>query len=309
MGILFLRSSASGGGSPPSDPQNLFVADFSTFNGGLYNFDSIYDDEGTLWELTHEATGGPGGVPCAHIVLNSGNEQYNMGWHTGALGHTFSVGEAMFVRGVTRWDDNWRFTSNNRCKFVEFGLDDVSRVIAYQNYPSPSAGGTLGWRDDGGSGDPYAWAVPGYFGLGGLGIDDDWTGQDAYGSLKIGKQIEIDCCGPGLITYGSKTGTMPTPGANSPAYTSGSAVVYWQFMARSGTISGHEYRVWINNNDYDNPTVIQEAANKTIALPVDNWGDGVSFGSYVDKVIPVTAGMRHMAFAVSLGFAEDHYPG
>lgn len=298
---------AAGGGGGGSDPQDLFVADFSVFNGGLYNFGSIYDDEGTLWTLTHEATGGPGGVPCAHIELASGQEQYNFGWHTGALGHTFTSGEAMFIRGATRWDDLWRFTSNNRCKFVEFGLDDVSRVIAYQNYPSPSAGGTLGWRDDGGSGDVYPWATPSYFGL--TGIDEDWTGVDDFGSLKIGKQIEIDCCGPALITYGSKTGTMPTPGANSPAYTSGSVLVYWQMMALSGSISGHEYRVWVNNNDYDNPTVLQEAANKTIALPVDDWGNGVSFGSYVDKIIPVTAGMRHWKFAVGLGFDNTWYPG
>src|SRR5688572_19890154 len=231
MGLLMLRSSVASGGSPPADPGNLFVADFSAPNANgtmMYNFEDGHEEEN--WTKTHEATGGPGGTPCVNITwADQGGsfEQVSYGFWTPTLAHTFNSGDSIFFRIIRRYHDAMRWNDGGpQHKIIIFG-DGDSRCIVYGNYPSPSVGGSLGWRDSGGGGAFYPHAIPSYFDL--VGLEDDWSDAGAiYGSVKVQKNVGIDAAGPALITYGSNA-APPIPGPHSAAPTSGDCWYYEQY--------------------------------------------------------------------------------
>lgn len=294
---------------PGGGGDNLFVADFSTPGASTnYNFAGGFS-EGGNWTKAHETNCGPSNEPCANITWANGASQYGYGWWTPTLDHTFTNGDAIYIRMAIRFHDATRWVANGapRSKMVILGSGS-SRTIIYMNAPGPTVGGALGWRV-GGVGSYYAHAIPSYFGISG---NDDWTGTvdgltNAFGSMKIGKNITTDAAGPVLMTYGSNA-SPPVCGADSAAPTDG---WYWlQFMAQSGDASTHSFAVWCNNNDEMNPTTVVPSGEKTEILDATNWEVNPNLGIYIDQDPGVTgAGYRIMSFEIGMGFDDTYYPG
>lgn len=299
---------------PPTDPLYLFRMEPSLPNANgtmMYNFAGGFTSGlGTTWTKTHEATGGPGGRPCVNITWleQSGTfQQVSYGWWAPVLPYTFVDGDWMFVYMLIRYHNEMRwFDSGAQHKMCIWG-DDAggSRVIPYGNYPSSQRGGSLGWRQNGGTGAFYPFAIPSHFGL--SGINNDWGNANGiYGSVKIGWNIETDCAGPALVTYGSNP-NPPVPGTNSAAPTAGDCWYYIVYGARAGNIATHDFRVWVNNPDFDNPTASLPATERVHTLPPTLWHVNPNIGTYLDRAAPAGAGFRVADVRISRGWDPTFY--
>jgi hypothetical protein len=295
-----------------SNPLNLFVANFTTPGAQiLYNFGGGYDAShglGTTWFKTHEPTGGPNGTPCVNFTFASGARQFRFGLWAPVLAHTFGSTESIFIRLIRRYHDAMRWTEGGPQHKIAIIGDGDSRCMVYGNYAGPSVGGALGWRSGGGTGPFYAHAIPSYFGL--SGINNDWSNDgDIYGSVKAQKNITIDAAGPALITYGNNP-NPPIPGPNSAAPTPGNCWYYEQYEFQPGSASGHAFKVWVNNNDYNNPTVVQTPDVKTEIVTTTNWHVNPNIGTYMDDPCAGPGmGYRMSGCAIGRGFDSTWYPG
>lgn len=305
--MVVAGSGVVGAGISGWDLWSLLMTDPNANGTMMYNFAGGYP-EGSDWTKTHEATGGPGGTPCVRVDWLPGRNDYNYGWWAPTLAHTFVSGESIFMGLALKYHNALRWSNNPRHKMIVMGSGD-SRCILYGNYPSPSAGGALGWRDSGGGGAFYPHAIPSYFGLG--GISNDWSNAGGiYGSVKIGKNITTDCAGPALLTYGNNP-SPPAPGPNSAAPTAGDCWYWIQAEIRSGSASSHYFKVWVNNNDYNNPTVVVPADQKTEIVGATGWQTTPNIGQYLDNSFSGASGQGYRLAGAGFGtvFHNSWYPG
>jgi hypothetical protein len=289
------RLYTSGGGGGGGGGDNFFVADFTNPNANgpnVYNFDPVGRyAPGTNWVHTHLTSGGVNNKPAVQLTLLAGQDQYDSGFYTSALGGDFTLGDSVFFRWSVKFANDARWPATTRqakTKFIMFGTTGTpqSRVIVYMQPPYES-NGALGMRDYGAyeeaDGQVISWARPSYFGKSGA---NDWTDVDTtgdqYGSFTQLINIEgwPHLNRPVLVSYGNKS-SPPAPGPNSAASTDG--WYHIQMECKSGTAGNVEFRTWANNDTQGSPTAERTGIQGSPGgLDVVGWDGLIKMGGFVD---------------------------
>jgi hypothetical protein len=270
-----------------------------------------------FWTFTHQPKGDHDGSGAAHLVRYAGADQFTMGWAVGsALNHSFRLGDHYYLRFRIRLDDEFRFEPATKgcfsssgpaaCaphvqnKFVMMGTTGYpqSRMLVLLQRPMGNLGCTLGATDP----NKGVGTSPRDFGLG----SSDWqsrTLQYAYGSLSVHTNIgtrEQGCVGPVPITYGNN----PKPAVSPFGAPTRDGWHHVQIYVRSGGPGQAAYKIWDNNNKFDQPSY--EA--RGFELGVAGWQNGFVIGGQTTGALASNAGYRIGAAEIGPDFAEGWYP-
>jgi hypothetical protein len=284
-----------------------FALDLSTQNPNgdgtpVYNFDFGYPTSNG-WSATHEATGGPSGAPCVHVVYGPSSEQTSgIGWNIDAVGGSYTQGVSKrYVRFRIRFDNDWQWSTNGgrggNNKFIEWG-GTTGRVIIYITSPADSGSrltldavdysDDANDPDDSGNGQIFAYCKPSHFGL--TATPDRFLSSTLapdYGgiipSLGVGGEAE---CGRPICVHRGNLGTPVRPGASGAGAAPVDGWYHVQIMAQSGaaSIGGGLFQTWCNNNTEASPTSTH-GTNWYLAngMSVEGWGDQqLYFGHFID---------------------------
>jgi hypothetical protein len=277
---------------PPPPVESLFRADFDDLDESapnLYNFANRYAQSDTTWETDHLPTGGWNGTGGAHVVVhgcepgptcNQSDHQFNTGWVTPPLDHTFAMGDELFIRFRIKFDDDVRFPIESfGAKFIlngHTGVEPNSRWIIHLMPPFKNQGCTLGFDYS-----SMGWAPPATTWV----ESGDWgfaTNFDAGGIVGLYASFQSNVniswsCNPGVLVT-AKNHSAPAP---KPANVGAAPVDGWyhlQFQAISGEDDLSGFRTWVNNNDLTQPST--EHLNMEEGLGVTGWSDGADVGGY-----------------------------
>jgi hypothetical protein len=253
-------------------------------------------------------TGNYNGGPAVHVRLSPTADEYTYGWFS-AIDRSFVLGDGFYLRTRIRLDDDYRWGSggNRENKFVMWGGHSSqtlpSRFLLLWERPAGQMVCSLGANPA----NPGVNTSPSGFGLPGTG-SYDWEAsglQGLYGSLSANVNISGDCAGPVLLTHA----TNSAPYSIGPR--SARPVNGWyhiQVYVKSGNGNG-QFKIWANNNDFNNPT----STSPALTLGVDGWGQtsgnggGVTVGGYMQGPGAAT-GYRLGAFEVGPTFDPNWAP-
>jgi hypothetical protein len=305
----------------PPEQDILFQADMDN-PAGNYGFATNLTVAGTINYLP---TGGHAGGPAMQFVPDKtrpDENQYQMGFGTGSLGHTFDLDEGyVYLRWRMRFDDAYRWSDAGRIKFFQIGQSDqapgtlFSRIIGYLDRPgADNKVATLGARNyvppfTYGDGGYYPNGIPSYFGLG--GISNDWSNAGgAFGSIRAVVNIGNFAGGPVLLHHGNRSPAV-APGPNSTAPSNG--WYHLQVRLQAGTGSNAHITWWVNNNDEENPTndmtwYPDSGLQEDAGFSTDRWGNGVTVGGYMDEQQNTGQDYVLEDFVVALTYDAEWFP-
>jgi hypothetical protein len=290
-------------------------------------------------DITHMATGGPGGTPCVRYTQFAGRYQYQLGHHAFIDSYEFDQNtpgsDTLWIRWKVRIANGMTWDAAT-CggKFIDIGGATADRIIVWLS--SPSTGGTsIGADND--SADIYgrptfqtaAQGLPPHFGLTGGASAWGSTYANKIGSQSVTRGVSANGTWPGLITV-PDYGTQPNCGPNSDPTLDG--WVYGQCGIKLGNSPYQDdpatppptnaaphrsMKLWMNNSDQNNPTA--EQGNYYLGIEDENMGgsdwDGteVKIGTYCgggsgsfssEDFIFDVAGLQ-----IGTAFDPDWYPG
>lgn len=297
------QATTQGGGG---DPQNLFVANFATQNGGVYNFAGKYD-EGP-WTLTHLPTGSHSGGPAARITVPGGTRQFSVGWYTPTTpSWSPSIGATVYYRWRVRFADGFPFGSIQR-KFLQFGSggSPQSRCILYLLAPQNNLFGLTNSPPSGGLPN-VASRQPAYFGVP-VSSWSDPSVAGLYGSLNLHRGIGWSSGGPLLLTHAGNPSPYP-PGPNAAAPING--WYHCQMKVVSSAAEDWQVVMWANCNNVNTPqqSAVYYNSGEGTGLGVTLWNDSFGLGVYHDEASDSQSLCEFSAVERGLAFDPNWYPG
>lgn len=246
--------------------------------GPRYGFSYMFPT-GDLYTLTHASAGGADGTGAAHFRMRAGREQYNLGWVTRSNGHSFAVGDAVYIRFRVRFDDDhlWLGDGSLQNKFILLGearATPVSRIIVHNEKPHDTSECSLGHNDYDGRG--LQW-MPRDFGLNYSSWEDPAI-LGKYSSLSVKVNISDKCTPPILITRGQW--------------------YHVQIYAKSSSNNTGVFKVWVNNNDFGSPN--SQASGFTLGTYA--WNGEMTVGGFMTHSPTYDSGYRLDDVELALDF-------
>lgn len=253
-------------GSDPNFDWHTGDGSSSTINGTADSYTVTWSGADE-WAHRYLSNGGYDGGGCAHIVQRSGRDQYQLGWvFSGGAMKTWSIGAIAYFRFRMRFDTIWRWDGE----------------ATMQNK-------LLDWGAESGGGNrvilmnecPHTGDV--------CTIPSSTYSSDFGGfSLKqgIGGEIGQNLCTPGYpVTFGTW--------------------YHIQGCVQSSNSSTGHHKLWINNNDFSNPTA--QWLNRNIG--VADWGDSWDMGGFISETPSRDQGWRYQHLEIGDSFDASWFPG
>lgn len=297
---------------PPAAMQGTiyFRATFESLGSGLYNFAGSFPQ--SQWTHTHLPTGGWNGTAGAQIRMRAGQTQYQFGFFTPALNHTFTLGEAVYFRYRLKLLDVMRGNEDWGNKFLLMGQSGTSpnnsRILVYMSPQHGTRGCTLDWNN-------RPETLPDYFGL--TASPNRFFTGSVNGvplmphSFGFGVKVNIGwtCAGPVFYTYPSSPFRTVRPGAAGRGVAPADGWYHVQIYAKSGNAGQVVFRMWVNHNGESTPTAIGPLVDQE-GLGVTAWSQGAHIGGFMDNATPSTdLGYVLDDFEIGSAFDPAWYPG
>jgi hypothetical protein len=304
------------------DGDVLFANSFESPNDGgtgVYGWDGRYGNS-SLWSTTHLATGGYDGNGAVQVTVNSGEEQFQLGWFSPSLGHEFSLGDSIFMRFRLKFPNGSLPSANSgfRLKFillggVSDGTDNTSRCITYMGVRDTFLEhGTNAYT---GSFDTYFFAddygITGSFDGGYIGLCAERNIEGprmlATPPICMTEEDNSNRGTPGFSDSPSSWGTYPGAAASDGWY-------HCQIEIRSGAAGDAYIRQWCNHNTYAEPQSEQNplyygSSSTEAGIACADWDGGITLGAFIDT--PSTGDFQYIVDDVEIGtgFDASWYPG
>jgi hypothetical protein len=317
-------------GRTPSDVQSgegggegevLFANSFESPNDGgtgVYGWDGRYGNA-SLWSTTHLATGGYDGNGAVQVTVNSGEEQFSIGWWSPNLGHEFTLGDSIFLRFRLKFPNGGLPSANSgfRLKFillggVSDGTDNTSRCITYMGVRDTFL--EYGTNAYTGSFDTYHFAAD--YGITGS-FDGGYIGLAAQRNIEGARMVAV----PPICMTEEDNSNRGTPGYSSTGdwgtYPGAAADDGWyhiQIEIRSGSAGNASIKQWCNHNTYGEPQSEQDpmyygATATQAGIACGDWDGGITLGAFIDT--PSSGDFIYIVDDVEIATAFDAswYPG
>jgi hypothetical protein len=224
--------------------QTIFFSSDFEGNPPLYNWEGLHNYHGDVWSVVNLPDGGWNGSQAAMIVAEQGQTQYNIGWYN--FSHSqenfpseWNQGDDFYVRFRVRFPEEmrWDGTGSQQNKLFVWG--------------SGTYGGTnhrvMIMQEAHHTTSPCC------------NMEQNYRNSN-YGLFSVKRNISENCTPYVPVTYGQW--------------------YHIQVYVKSSTsadATNAEFKIWLNNNDFENPN--SSVTNFNLAVN-GIWDQGFTFGGF-----------------------------